>query len=140
MGYETNIHCETEYSFSIFRVSNTFATIPGIAGVYITGYLKEATGGWEAAFILGAGTLTTSWFPTNPFLAVEVSALYSFMIWGSAERIDFDPPTMDDQIYLENTESTTNEMGGDRSPFDENSHLASRKGLSPSSSTKTHKD
>jgi ACS family sodium-dependent inorganic phosphate cotransporter len=38
----------------IFGVSNTFATIPGIVGVAVTGWLVDATGTYAAAFVLTA--------------------------------------------------------------------------------------
>jgi len=38
----------------IFGVSNTFATIPGIVGVAVTGWLVDATGTYASAFVLTA--------------------------------------------------------------------------------------
>ncbi len=39
----------------LYGFSNTFATLPGIFGVYITGWLVGASGGYESAFALNAG-------------------------------------------------------------------------------------
>lgn len=39
----------------IWGVSNTFATIPGIVGVAVTGWLVDRTGGYAAPFLLTAG-------------------------------------------------------------------------------------
>jgi MFS transporter, ACS family, solute carrier family 17 (sodium-dependent inorganic phosphate cotransporter), other len=36
-------------------MSNTAATIPGILGVILTGYMVSATGGWAAVFFVAAG-------------------------------------------------------------------------------------
>jgi len=38
----------------LYGFSNTFATLPGIFGVYVTGWLVELTGGYTAAFALTA--------------------------------------------------------------------------------------
>ena len=39
----------------IYGVSNTFATLPGIVGVAVTGWLVDRTGTYSAAFALAAG-------------------------------------------------------------------------------------
>ena len=39
----------------LFGISNTFATIPGIVGVVLTGYLVDVTGTFASAFYLTAG-------------------------------------------------------------------------------------
>jgi ACS family sodium-dependent inorganic phosphate cotransporter len=39
----------------IYGVSNTFATLPGIIGVYVTGALVDQTGSFVAPFVLTAG-------------------------------------------------------------------------------------
>lgn len=39
----------------VYGFSNTFGTIPGIVGVYVTGWLVQATGHFSAAFALSAG-------------------------------------------------------------------------------------
>jgi ACS family sodium-dependent inorganic phosphate cotransporter len=39
----------------VFGVSNTFATIPGIVGIFVTGWLVDRTGGFAAPFVLAAG-------------------------------------------------------------------------------------
>lgn len=39
----------------IYGVSNTFATLPGIIGVYVTGALVDRTGSFVAPFVLTAG-------------------------------------------------------------------------------------
>jgi ACS family sodium-dependent inorganic phosphate cotransporter len=38
----------------VYGFTNTFATLPGIFGVYITGWLVATTGGYESAFALTA--------------------------------------------------------------------------------------
>ena len=43
------------YADVIFGISNTFATLPGIFGVLITGWLIDRTGNYATAFLLAAG-------------------------------------------------------------------------------------
>jgi MFS transporter, ACS family, solute carrier family 17 (sodium-dependent inorganic phosphate cotransporter), other len=43
------------YADVIFGISNTFATLPGIFGVLITGWLIDHTGSYAAPFLLSAG-------------------------------------------------------------------------------------
>lgn len=56
----------------IWGVSNTFATIPGIVGVAVTGWLVDRTGGYAAPFLLTAG--------------LGVAGAVFFMTLGSGER------------------------------------------------------
>jgi ACS family sodium-dependent inorganic phosphate cotransporter len=50
----------------LFGFSNTFATIPGIVGVAVTGWLVDVTGTYSAAFVLTATVSATGalifWF------------------------------------------------------------------------------
>jgi ACS family sodium-dependent inorganic phosphate cotransporter len=78
-GYTCNyLDLSGTHAAAIMGLSNMFATIPGIAGVYLTGFLKAKTGNYNASFLLAA--------------SIYVTALYSFMVWGRAEQIDFHPP------------------------------------------------
>jgi ACS family sodium-dependent inorganic phosphate cotransporter len=43
------------YADILFGFSNTAATIPGIIGVSLTGWLVEATGSYNSAFIVTTG-------------------------------------------------------------------------------------
>jgi len=43
------------YADVIWGISNSFATLPGIIGVYVTGWLVERTGSFAAPFFLTAG-------------------------------------------------------------------------------------
>jgi len=45
----------------IFGISNTAATIPGIIGVALTGFLVDRTGTYAAAFYLTAAVLLSGW-------------------------------------------------------------------------------
>jgi ACS family sodium-dependent inorganic phosphate cotransporter len=45
----------------IFGISNTAATIPGIVGVALTGFLVDRTGTYAAAFYLTAAVLLAGW-------------------------------------------------------------------------------
>jgi ACS family sodium-dependent inorganic phosphate cotransporter len=44
-----------KYADVIWGVSNTFATLPGIVGIYVTGWLVDRTGAFSAPFVLTAG-------------------------------------------------------------------------------------
>jgi len=57
----------------IFGISNTAATIPGIVGVALTGFLVDKTGSYASAFYLTAG--------------VYLFGLVVYLIFGSARRI-----------------------------------------------------
>ena len=58
----------------LIGVSNTLATIPGVAGVAITGWLLDRTGSYSATFLLTA--------------AVAIAGALAFFIFGSARRVD----------------------------------------------------
>jgi ACS family sodium-dependent inorganic phosphate cotransporter len=55
-------------------VSNTLATVPGVAGVAITGWLVDRTGTYSATFTLTA--------------AVAILGALIYITFGSAKRID----------------------------------------------------
>jgi ACS family sodium-dependent inorganic phosphate cotransporter len=44
-----------KYADVIWGISNTFATLPGIVGVYVTGWLLDRTGSFVAPFLLTVG-------------------------------------------------------------------------------------
>jgi MFS transporter, ACS family, solute carrier family 17 (sodium-dependent inorganic phosphate cotransporter), other len=58
----------------LIGVSNTLATIPGVAGVAITGWLVDRTGTYSATFSLTA--------------AVAILGALIYVIFGSAKRLD----------------------------------------------------
>jgi MFS transporter, ACS family, solute carrier family 17 (sodium-dependent inorganic phosphate cotransporter), other len=58
----------------LIGVSNTLATIPGVAGVAITGWLVDRTGTYSATFSLTA--------------AVAILGALIYFIFGSAKRLD----------------------------------------------------
>jgi ACS family sodium-dependent inorganic phosphate cotransporter len=43
------------YAGVLLGITNTAGTIPGIIGVFITGYLVEQTGSFDVAFALASG-------------------------------------------------------------------------------------
>lgn len=57
----------------IFGISNTAATVPGIIGVALTGFMVDQTGTFASAFYLTAGILVFGWV--------------IYLIFGSGERI-----------------------------------------------------
>ena len=60
------------YADVIWGISNTFATIPGIVGVAITGWLVERTGSYDTPFLVSAG------------IAFAATVVYLWL--GSGER------------------------------------------------------
>lgn len=60
------------YADVIFGLSNTFATLPGIFGVFVTGWLVDRTGSFAAPFSLAAG--------------VSLVGALAFVVFGSGER------------------------------------------------------
>ncbi len=61
------------YADVLMGITNTAGTIPGIVGVYVTGWLVTHTGGYSSAFMLCA--------------AVEVLGAVVWLVWGTAKRI-----------------------------------------------------
>jgi ACS family sodium-dependent inorganic phosphate cotransporter len=55
-------------------ISNTIATIPGIAGVAITGWLVDTTGTYSSAFLLTA--------------VVSVGGAMFYLLFGSGRPLD----------------------------------------------------
>jgi MFS transporter, ACS family, solute carrier family 17 (sodium-dependent inorganic phosphate cotransporter), other len=60
------------YADVIWGISNTFATVPGIVGVAVTGWLIERTGSYTAPFVLTA--------------AIAVLGALVFLTFGSGQR------------------------------------------------------
>lgn len=60
------------YADVIWGISNTFATVPGIVGVAVTGWLVQRTGSYTAPFLLTAGVAT-------------LGAIV-YLVFGSGER------------------------------------------------------
>jgi ACS family sodium-dependent inorganic phosphate cotransporter len=60
------------YADVIWGISNTFATLPGILGVYITGWLVDRTGSFSAPFLLTA--------------AISVAAALFYLVFASGQR------------------------------------------------------
>ncbi len=67
-GFSANyLDIAPRHSALVFSVGNTIATIPGVVGVTITGWLIDVSGTYTAAFALAAGvslaaTLLFAWF------------------------------------------------------------------------------
>ena len=61
-----------KYADVIWGISNTFATLPGIVGVYVTGWLLDRTGSFVAPFLLTVG------------IALFGAAFY--LVFGSGQR------------------------------------------------------
>ena len=61
-----------EYAGVLMGISNTFATIPGIVGVAIAGFIVQATNSFSAVFFLIA--------------AVYTIGLAGYLIWASGDH------------------------------------------------------
>ena len=80
-GYAPNgLDLSPGHAAQLTGISNTIATIPGIVGVAITGWLVDVTGTYSAAFVLtaavsGAGALAyLALFDANPIAEESVPA------------------------------------------------------------------
>ena len=60
------------YAGTLMGITNTFATLPGIVAVYITGYILQVSGSWDWVFISTAG--------------VTLFGMVFYLIFGSGER------------------------------------------------------
>ena len=60
------------YADVIWGISNTFATIPGIVGVAITGWLVDRTGNYDTPFLVAA--------------AIGLTATVIYLVLGSGQR------------------------------------------------------
>ena len=60
------------YADVIWGISNTFATIPGIVGVAITGWLVDRTGNYNTPFLVAA--------------AIGLTATVIYLVLGSGKR------------------------------------------------------
>ena len=60
------------YAGTLMGITNTFATLPGIVAVYITGYILHVSGSWDWVFISTAG--------------VTLFGMVFYLIFGSGER------------------------------------------------------
>ncbi|HKE43251.1 MAG TPA: MFS transporter [Steroidobacteraceae bacterium] len=70
----------------VVAISNTLATIPGIVGVWITGWLIDTSGTYASAFVLTAG--------------VCIGGAVFYLLFGSAEPID----TRDSAVHGEGSQ------------------------------------
>jgi ACS family sodium-dependent inorganic phosphate cotransporter len=61
-----------KYADVIWGISNTAATLPGIVGVFVTGWLIDRTGSYAAPFLLSAG--------------LAAAGAIVFLVYGSGER------------------------------------------------------
>jgi ACS family sodium-dependent inorganic phosphate cotransporter len=72
-GYAVNgFDIAPRYADVLFGISNTFATVPGIIGVAVTGWLVDRTGAYSAPFVVTA--------------AVAVAGALVFLRFGSGRR------------------------------------------------------
>jgi len=83
-GYNSNfLDLTTKYTGILYSFSNTTATIPGIIGVSLTGYILDSSHqNWSIVFALAA--------------AIYIAAAILFLIFAKGETVDFDdenPPT-----------------------------------------------
>jgi ACS family sodium-dependent inorganic phosphate cotransporter len=73
-GFSVNaVDIAPRHAGTVMGLSNTFATLPGIVGVYVSGLILASTGSWALVFQAAA--------------AVTLFGLVFYLIFGSAERI-----------------------------------------------------
>ena len=75
-GYASNaFDIAPRHADVIWGISNTFGTVPGIVGIFITGWFVDRTGSFAAPFLLTAG--------------FSLLGAIAFLVFGSgARRID----------------------------------------------------
>ena len=61
------------YADVLMGITNTAGTIPGIIGVYVTGWLVDTTGDYSSAFLLCAG--------------INITGAVIWLLFATAERI-----------------------------------------------------
>ena len=61
------------FAAPLYGLTNTFATIPGIVGVAITGWLLDVTGSYTSTFLLAAG--------------VAMVGAITWLAWGTGEQV-----------------------------------------------------
>ncbi len=73
-GYASNhLDIAPRHAAPLYALTNTFGTLPGIIGVYVTGALVDATGGYTATFALAA--------------AVNLVGALVWLIWARADCV-----------------------------------------------------
>ena len=73
-GFSVNpVDIAPRHAGTLMGLSNTFATIPGIVGVYVSGLILERTGSWALLFQVAAG--------------VTLVGMVFYLIFGSSKRL-----------------------------------------------------
>lgn len=73
-GFASNhLDIAPRHAAPLYALSNTAATLPGIVGVYLTGALVDATGGYGATFVVAAG--------------INVVGAVVWLLWARADCI-----------------------------------------------------
>ena len=73
-GYASNhLDIAPRHAAPLYALTNTAGTLPGIVGVYVTGALVDATGGYGATFVLAA--------------AVNLGGALVWLIWARADCV-----------------------------------------------------
>ncbi len=73
-GYASNhLDIAPRHAAPLYALSNTAGTLPGIVGVYVTGALVDATGGYGATFVLAA--------------AVNLGGALVWLLWARADCV-----------------------------------------------------
>jgi len=77
-GYNSNyLDLTTKYTGILYSFSNTTATIPGIIGVSLTGYILDSSHqNWSIVFLLAA--------------SIYIAAAVLFLFFAKGETVDFD--------------------------------------------------
>ena len=73
-GFGTNhLDVAPRYAGVLLGITNTAGTLPGIMGVFVTGYLVEQSGSFDIAFTLAS--------------AIFVFGALVFLIFGKGEKL-----------------------------------------------------
>jgi ACS family sodium-dependent inorganic phosphate cotransporter len=73
-GFSVNpVDIAPRHAGTVMGLSNTFATIPGIVGVYVSGLILERTGSWAMLFGVAAG--------------VTIFGMLFYLVFGSSKRL-----------------------------------------------------
>jgi len=93
-GHSSNfVDISTKYCGLLFSISNVGATVPGIVGVYFTGFILTETNNWNIVFLLAA--------------SLYILGAASFLFFAKVDKIDFDEDP--ERVVIQEGEEPTSE-------------------------------